>query len=139
MPSQEKLTADAFDSPPDTEQSSACQEPPVNPALFWHGRHPSAIVERVIEQGGEWDCADGKVHKRRIESRVRRRQQEPKYTSRVVEVGQTQSECKPNCAAERDRLARVYTHARGSEGRNESCDAARQKNTAVSAKRRVTW
>jgi hypothetical protein len=138
MPSQEKLTADAFDPPPDTEQSSACQEPSVNPALFWHGRHPS-VIERAVEQGGEWDGADGKVHKRHIESRVRRCQQEAKYTPRVGEVGQSHSERKPNCAAERDCLARIYTQARGGEGRYESCYATGQKSAAVSAERRVPW
>lgn len=69
-------------------------------------------------------------------------QQERKYAPRVGEVGQTQRECKPERAAERDCSARVGTcanHARGGEGRNEGRNAAGQKGAAVSAQRRVPW
>ena len=42
---KKKLTAYTFDPPPDTEQSSTCQEPSVDLALFSHARRPSAIEE----------------------------------------------------------------------------------------------
>ena len=129
--SQKKLTADTFDSPPDTKQCRACQEPSVDLALFGHPHRTKAI-----EQGGEWDCADGKVRKRRIECRVGRCQQERKYTPRVGKVRQAQRERKPERAAERDCLARVGSHAnhaRGGEGRNESRDTAGEKGATVCA------
>ena len=128
--SQKKLTADTFDPPPDTKQCRAGQQPYVNLALFRH-----AHCSNAIEQSGEWDRADGKVRKRRIERRMCGCQQEPKYTPRVGKVGQTQRECKPKRAAERDCPASIDTranHTRGGKGRNESRDADGEIGTAVS-------
>jgi hypothetical protein len=107
-----RLTADTFDPPPDTEQSSAYQELTVDLALFWLYAHRS----NVIEQGGEWDSAYGEIRKRGIKSRVCRCQQEPKYSSRIGKVRQKQRKRKLDCAAERDCLPRIYTCLQGDEG-----------------------